>query len=209
MEYLNGLPVIYLDINLDLEDSSGMGAISFVDNPATQTLWTTYSESEFHFAEVRNEEKRMITAPVMLADTPIIRYHESIGKFWTKFNANTIEKMMMKYFMSNQIHNVNEMHNGYRVVDNVYMIESYIVSDKVESKLYPNIPRGSWIATFYIDCQEYWDNNIKTGKFKGISLEGGFIQKTDDYQYAAIEAIISNESLNEEEVFNKIKEIIK
>ena len=209
MEYLDGLPIIDLDVLLDLDNTSGMGAISFVDNPATRTMWTTYSDETHQFAEVRNEEKRMITAPVMLADTPIIRYHESIGKFWTRFKPSTIEKMMKKYFMTNKIHNINEDHDGFKVVDNIYMVESYLINDKIESKLYPEIPTGSWIATFYVDDEKYWEEKIKNGAFKGISLEGRFIQKTDEYQYAAIEAILTDESLTEEEIFDKIKEILQ
>ena len=41
-----------------------------------------------------NEEKRMVTSPVMLAETPILRYNPDLGKYWVKFKADTIEKMM-------------------------------------------------------------------------------------------------------------------
>ena len=208
MEYIDGLPVIYLDINTELTDESGVNAISFADSPATKNLWLTYSTDEHKFAEIRNEEKRMITAPVMLADTAIIRYDKSVGKFWTKFKPESVQKMMVKYFMQNKINNINEMHSGTRVVDNVYMIESYLVGDKVSSNVYPDAPAGSWIATFYIDDQKYWDEKIKTGEFKGISLEGDFIKYTEEYQYAAIEMLLSNTDLSEDELYNQIKNIL-
>jgi hypothetical protein len=184
-----------------------MGAISFVDKPATKTIWDAYNEGEFKFAEVRNEDKRMITAPVMLADTPILRYHKSVGKFWTRFKAESIERMMKKYFMQNKIHNVNEMHNGFQIVDNVYMVESYLVSDKVTSVVFPDAPIGSWIATFYIDDQKYWNEKIKTGQFMGISLEGDFVRKTEEYQYAAISHLL-NSNISEDELYTALKEIL-
>lgn len=208
MEYLDGLPIIDLEITLDLDDNSGVDAIAFVDKPATLTEWQLFNEEDFKFGEVRNEEKRLITAPVMLANTPIIRYHESIGKYYTRFKPEVIEKMMKKYFMSNKIHNINESHDGYKVVDDVYMIESYLVNDKVSSKLYPDAPEGTWIATFYVDSQEYWDEKVKNGEFTGVSLEGDFIKKTDEFKYATIESLLEQD-LTEEELYNHIQEILK
>jgi hypothetical protein len=140
-----------------------------------------------------NEEKRIITAPVMLAETPILRFNPAVGKYYVKFSENTILKMMKKYFKENKIHRVNEEHDPKRTASGVYMIESFIVGDNTESKLYPDIPKGSWIASFYVEDEDYW-NKIKEEGFTGFSLEGYF---EEQYEMELINKI-----------FNRVKNIV-
>ena len=130
------------------------------------------------FQELDNE-KRIVTAPVMLAETPIMRYNSELGKYWVKFKADTIEKMMRKYFKENKIHKVNTNHDPKSQKDGVYMMESYIVGDRNSSKLFPNVPEGSWVATYYVDNDDVWEK-IKEGEYNGFSLEGYFIEKYED-----------------------------
>lgn len=126
-----------------------------------------------------NDEKRLVTAPVMLAETPIARYNPELGKYYVKFSKDTIEKMMRKYFKENKIHKVNINHDPTQQQDGIYMMESYIVGDRNQSKLFPDIPEGSWVATFYVDNPEVWEK-VKDGEYNGFSLEGYFIEKYED-----------------------------
>lgn len=130
------------------------------------------------FQEI-NEEKRMVTAPVMLAETKILRYSPDLGKYYVKFSKDTIMKMMKKYFKENKIHNINTDHDENAVKDDVYMIESYIVDDRNQSKLYPDLPDGSWVATYLVENDDVWEK-IKEGEYNGFSLEGYFIEKYED-----------------------------
>jgi hypothetical protein len=94
--------------------------------------------------------------------------------------------MMKKYLKENKIHNVNTNHNPDEKRDGVYMIESYIVDDRNHSKLFPNIPEGSWVATFSVENDEVW-NQIKSGEYTGFSLEGMFIEKYENEMINNIE----------------------
>ena len=134
---------------------------------------------ETHIFQETNDEKRMVTAPVMIAETPILRYNPELGKYYVKFSKNTIEKMMKKYFKENKIHNVNVNHDDKAIKDDVYMVESYIVDDRNQSKLFPDLPEGSWVATYLVENDEVWDK-IKSGEYQGFSLEGYFIEKYED-----------------------------
>ena len=158
-----------------------------------------------------NNEKRLVTSPVMLAETPILRYNENLGKYYVKFKADTIEKMMKKYFKENKIHKVNTNHDPKSRKDGVYMIESYIVGNRNSSKLFPDLPNGSWMATFFIENDEVWEQ-IKTGEFNGFSLEGFFIEKYEDDMIGRIEEelesiINSEDDDNTKEI--KIKKLLK
>jgi hypothetical protein len=151
-------------------------AIRKMERINNQLRMTPFSKEEFQDI---NYEKRIVTAPVMLAETPILRYNPDLGKYFVKFKPETIEKMMKKYFKENKIHKVNTNHDPKSVKNGVYMMESYIVGDRNSSKLFPDLPEGSWVATFYVDNDEVWDK-IKKGEYNGFSLEGYFIEKYED-----------------------------
>lgn len=211
MEFYNNKPVIYMDVDVDIDNISGMQAASFVDRPATQTIWAAYKDVSTEIIpqaySISTDEERLVTGPVMLANTPILRRDDSIGEYYSVYTPESIKKMMKKYFMQNKIHNVNEMHDATRIVDNVFLIESYILTETLQSTLFPDIPCGSWMATYYIDNVEYWNSSIKTGKFKGISLEGNFIPSLEAVQYQKIQQLI-NSNLTDEELYASIKRIL-
>lgn len=166
--------VIYLDI--EEEDMySGVEAISFVDEPAIQIDWQTYSkEGKKKFK--KDDVKRIITSPVMLAETPIYRYSEEMGEYYVKYSADSIFKMRNKFHMDGYQDRVNEMHDSKRPVKDVYMVESFIVGDKVKSELYPDLPNGTWVASWFVKDEEYYNKLVSSDEFNGVSLEGYFIE---------------------------------
>jgi len=205
-ETYKGLPLVDLTLDENIDNNSGMNRLSFVENPAIKTDWQLFENIDLNFAEIKDEDKRLITTPIMLADTPILR--EIKGKFfYSKFSPSTIEMMMKKYFMQNKIHNINESHDPKKVIDGVFMIESFISGTRANSTLYPNIPNGSWVSTFYVEDKKYWER-IKNGTFTGVSLEGVFEISDTEFLYGVVEQIINDNSLSEDEKFEQIKSIL-
>lgn len=191
---MDKLPIFYLEIDENLEES-GVDAISFVDAPATEVAWHKFSkEQKFK----KDEERRVVTSPVMLAETEIFRSSPKMGDYLVKFSADTIFRMMQKYFKDNKIHRVNEDHNSKREVEGVTMIESFIVGDRVKSELYPDIPAGSWVASFHIQDEDYWNDVINSDEFTGFSLEGSF---------DLLEVAMSEDEPTDEELYNEIRNI--
>lgn len=205
--------IIYLDID-ENDMFSGMDAISFVKTPATQLTWNTFSEQgdkrKHNFN--KDEVKRVVTGPIMLCETPIKRSSKELGIYYVKFSEKTIFNMMVKYFKENKIHTVNENHDGKRRVESVYLIESFIISDRVTSELYPGLPMGTWMGSFYIADEDYWNNVILAEEFEGFSLEGHFIEK---YEMSMIDDVLDNvkETLfsdeNEDVIIEKISKLLK
>jgi len=161
--------------------------------------------------QFQENEKRIITAPIMVAETEIPRYNPLIGNYFVKFSKDTILKMMKKYFKENKINNVNEQHNPKKVVNGVYLIESFIVGERVKTDLYPNIPDGSWVGSFYIEDEDYW-NKLKTDdNFNGFSLEGRFIEQYEqdmiDKKFNDIRSIL-NEDITDKNKELKIKTLL-
>lgn len=190
--------IIYLDI--EEEDMySGMDAISFVDQPAIEINWNAFSkEGKEKKLFQTNKVEQIVTSPVMLAETEIFRNSEELGDYYVKFSADMISRMRNKYVMDGRVNEVNENHDSKRKVKDVYMVESYIVGDKVTSELYPDLPAGTWVASFHIPSEKYWNEKIMSGEFKGFSLEGFFIE---NYEMSLKEKGV-------DEAFDKIEEVL-
>jgi len=200
-------PIVYLEI--DFEDmESGVSAISFVDKPATEIGWMTFNEiQKFEKKDVQ----RIITGPIMLAETEILRFSESLGEYFVKFSKKTVFDMMKKYFKENKIHQVNEQHDTKRKVNNVYMIESFIINERTRSENFKDLPDGTWMATFFVEDGEYWNNQVMKGDFSGFSLEGMFSEKYEEELveviYSKIEKIL--EHPDQDYVFEELKRVLK
>jgi len=208
----NNLPTIYLEI--DIEDmESGVSAISFVDKPATEVEWMTFNSisKEVNQKFEKKEVERIITGPIMVSETPIYRFSSVIGPYFVKFSKKTVFDMMKKYFKENKIHQINEQHDSKRKVKDVYMVESFIINDRTRSEVFEGLPDGTWMASFFVEDENYWDKVVMKGGFTGFSLEGMFSEKYEDELieeiYSKIEKIL--EHPDEDYVFEEIKRILK
>lgn len=127
---------------------------------------------------VQSEEERIVSGPLMLADTPIYRFDE-YGEYYVVFNADTIKKIVQKYFKKGYQSNVNLMHDPTRQVEGITLFESFITSEKRGIKAmkgFEDAPEGSWFGSFKIENEEVW-TMVKEGDFKGFSVEGVFNYK--------------------------------
>lgn len=167
------LPIFNLVIND--EDESGVSYVALVDDPAIQRNWFAFNKQEFKF--VADVERRIITGALMIADLPIYRSNASMGEFYVVFDKIQIEKCVQKFFKNGNTANVNMMHDAERQVNGVYMFESFIVDSSRGIKApegFTGITEGSWIGSFKVDNDDVWNNYVKTGEFKGYSVEGMF-----------------------------------
>jgi hypothetical protein len=127
------------------------------------------------------------------------------------FSEDSIFKMMKKYFKEGKIHRVNEEHNSKRIVNDVIMIESFIVGDRVTSELYPYLTKVTWVASFHIMDEDYWNNVIMSDEFTGFSLEGAFIEKYEedliDETYSKVKDMMMSD-ISDDEIISEIKRMI-
>lgn len=183
------LPVYKLVI--DDSDELGVDFVALVDKPAIEKNWMAFDEVK-QYSFVADKDRRLISGALMAADLPIYRRDES-GEYYVIFDKEQIEKIAQRYFKSGFIHNVNMMHDAERKVTGVYMVESMII-DKSRGirtpECYPTLTEGSWFGTFKVDNDEVWNDFIKTGVFKGFSVEGAFShRKLTDMPQEQIEGV--------------------
>lgn len=168
------LPVYELLINEDVNDDAEVNFVALVDRPAIQKNWNAF-KNKVKF-EIVSEEKRIISGPLMLADTPIFRSDATHGDYYVTFSKDTILKIAQKFFKKGYQANVNVEHNPDYKVEDMVMFESFI-SDKdrgiAPMKGFEDAPDGSWFGSFKVDSEDAW-NKVKNGEVKGFSVEGVF-----------------------------------
>jgi Putative phage serine protease XkdF len=173
------LPIYLLEINEDLMDGSEVDFVALVDKPAIERNFLRFKEDRMNF-EIQDEERRIISGPIMLADTPIYR-NDNGQEYFVSFPKDTIYKIVKKMFQKGYTSNVNLMHDPNQVVDGVTMFEIWITDESrgiKPMKGFEDAPDGSAFASYSIDNQDVW-NDVKSGKFKGFSVEGMFNYKKE------------------------------
>jgi len=130
---------------------------------------------------IQDEDRRIISGALMLADTPIYRNDPKRGEYYCTFSKDTIEKIAVNFFDKGFQKNVNFMHNG-EIIEGFVMFESFI-SDKsrgiLPMKGFEDCKDGSWFGSFKVENEKAWQV-IKEGNFKGFSIEGSFGINADD-----------------------------
>lgn len=122
------------------------------------------------------DEQQIIVSPVMIPDLMIPRYNELGEEYMVYFDAKTIKEMAYKYAKDKLLDKVNLEHDSEQFVEDIYLVESWIKEDENDksNKYGFDLPVGTWFTMYKIDNKDVWENQIKAGKVKGVSLEGLF-----------------------------------
>lgn len=162
----NGLPVYALFIDSDLE---GIDFVSLVDMPAIQRDFIAFAkETEVKFSI--DEEKRIVSGPVLIPDQKIYRKTEK-GDFYVTFDRKAIEAVAQKFFADGNANNVNLMHD--KEVNGCVYFESYFIDHarNIAPVEFSDLPDGTWIMSAKINNPDVWAL-IKNGTLRGFSVEG-------------------------------------
>lgn len=197
------LPIYELKINDSLKDDSEVSYVALVDEPAIKRDFILFNDekkkkkSKIEF-KIISDEQRIISGPLMLADELIYRTPNKTIKtdHYVKFTAETIKQIAIKFAKRKYQANVNLMHDENQVVKGVTMFESWITDSTRGIKAmegFEDVADGSWFGSFFVENQEVW-NSIKSGEYKGFSVEGLF-----DYEEALTP---------EEEALKKIEHLL-
>jgi hypothetical protein len=169
------LPVFKLKIDPNLTNESEVDFVALVDMPAIEKDFMAFNKQPLKFSV--NEERRIISGPLMLADKLIYRENDTMGQHYVVFDKDTIQQIAIKYAKKKYLSNVNEMHDPNKPLQGVTLFESFIV-DKERGiqpmKGYEDSADGSWFGSMFVENDQAWAD-VKSGKFKGFSVEGMFI----------------------------------
>ena len=119
------------------------------------------------------------------------------------FSKDTVKKIAFKYLKDKNISNVNIEHNPKNSLDDVSLVESWIVTDPKNDKSNQygyELPLGTWFGIVQVKDKDVFEKYVESGVVKGFSLEGYFEQKlvkfhdtkydTDTYILSEIENLL-------------------
>jgi hypothetical protein len=182
------------------DPESGVYKLSLVESPAIGEEWIYLSKQQSVVKmKTLSEEKRLIVGPALIPGIRIPRINEeTLEEYDITFPEDTVElaaQLYMKRLYNNQ---TNIEHS--QDVSGVSVVESWIISDPEMDKsksLGLNLPKGTWMTALKVDNEEVWTDYVKSGKVKGISIEGLLEYK---------EIKMSEEDKNLQEIKNLLNE---
>lgn len=189
------LPFIEFKLSDDVE---GLQAIAFVDTPAIGLNYQAFAPHKF---EIINEEKRIVMGAAMIPDLPIYRRDER-GEYYAIFRKETIKALVQKLFKENKHNNFNEQHNAFKILDGVYIYQSFITDQELgilAPKGFENVADGTWFIAAKVENDEAWSKVKEDGILKGFSVEGVF--DLEPYKFKKMNKI------NLESVINTLKSV--
>jgi Putative phage serine protease XkdF len=199
------LPVFRMLIDEDLESDAQVDFVALVPNPAIEKNFQAFSERQRF--NIDNEDQRIISGPLMLADTPIYRNDPKMGEYFVVFDKANVMKACQKFFKCGFQNNVNLFHDPSMVPGGVTMFESF-VADSARGispmRGFEDAKDGSWFGSFKVDNPELW-GRIKSGEFSGFSIEGMFGVEPAEPQE---EAMVPLTPEDQKSILDEIKAIL-
>jgi len=149
-------------------------------NPQTELvetplgIGTEFSKQEF-------ADKQIVAGPFMIPNKLIYRNDEN-GEYYVYFSEDTIEKIAYKYMQHKYTDNTNLEHMETLQLNDVFVVESWLIADpkKDKSLIYSGgeeYPKGTWYGMMKVKDKVVWDEYVKSGRVKGFSVEGFFIDE--------------------------------
>ena len=198
---MNNMDTIELIIDESVE-AEGISAISLVEFPAIEENFVALSKDQ-HKVEFRtvDKEKRIIVGLALVPNKLIYRRRGDY-EYNITFSKETVRKASELYLKRLKNNNTTLEHE--ELTSGVSVIESWIVEDPSKDKtaLYDlNAKEGDWAVVMKVDNDAVWQD-VKNGKYLGLSIEGIFSDKQE-------EEMSSLEEMTEEEAALLLQEIKK
>jgi hypothetical protein len=167
--------IISFDVYIDEEEMTGVDKISLVKRPAIleNFIYMGDEQPEQYKQISLSDDKQIVVGPALIPDLEIVRKDEDGEPYFIKYSKEQIEKIAQKFFKFKTAKSVNKDHKENQAED-TYIYESWIVGENDKAKsLGFDVPVGTWMVSMKVDNTELWEQ-IKSGKYKGFSIEGLF-----------------------------------
>lgn len=162
----------------EMQELMGIQAISIVENPAIEEDFIALNTQKVEFA-TQNQEKRILMGAALIPNKPIYR-RAGEEEFYVYFSKDTIRKASELFFQNGNQNKSTLEHES--ELKGLSAVESWIVEDeqKDKTRLYGlDVPVGTWMVSMKVNNDDVWENYVKTGKVKGFSIEGYFVDKVN------------------------------
>ena len=192
-------------VELLLDESSlqaGIQAISVVESPAIEEDFVALKDEQPKIElKTIDKEKRILMGAALIPNKPIYR-RSGEDEYYIYFSQDTVRKASELFFINGNQNKATLEHQ--MDVQGTSVVESWIIEgEQDKSRMYGmDLPVGTWMVSMKILNDELWEGYVKSGKVKGFSIEGYFVDKVEASKQ-------DPEEDKAEEQLNAIKAIIK
>ena len=161
----------------EADPASGVFALSLVENPAIQADFVYLSKQiEMVKLATVDTDKRIIIGPALIPELLINRIDPRSGEEYDiTFPEETVLRIAELYLQRQMNNNTTLEHQ--QSVEDVSVVQSWVVENPradLSNTYGMEWPKGTWMVKMRVNNEEVWQDYVKTGKVKGISLEGAF-----------------------------------
>jgi hypothetical protein len=193
-----------IELILDEQNiENGIEAISVVENPAIEEDFIALNTQLIELKEL-NKEKQILLGALLIPNKPIYRKNGD-DEYYIYFSRETVEKASQMYLIKGNQNNSTLEHQ--HELSGLSLVESWIVEDEIHDKSRKygmNVPIGTWMGAVKVNNNEVWNDYVKTGKVKGFSIEGYFIDKIEKPKAE----LKSQEEIDADLLLFKIKDVL-
>jgi hypothetical protein len=190
-----------VELLLDEESlQAGIQAISVVESPAIEEDFIALKDERIELKTI-DKEKRILMGAALIPNKPIYRRNGE-DEYYIYFSQDTVRKASELFFINGNQNKATLEHQ--MDVQGTSVVESWIIEgEQDKSRMYGmDLPVGTWMVSMKILNDELWEGYVKSGKVKGFSIEGYFVDKVEASKQDPKE-------VEAEEQLNAIKAIIK
>ncbi|MDB4397249.1 XkdF-like putative serine protease domain-containing protein [Akkermansiaceae bacterium] len=197
-----------VELILDEDQEIGIEAISVVENPAIEEDFIALKSQEFKLAEV-DKERRILMGALLIPNKPIYRRNGE-DEYYIYFSKDTVLKASQMYLTQGKQNNSTLEHQY--AIEGLSLVESWLVEDKVHDKSVKygmDLPLGTWVGSVKVNNDKIWNEFVKTGKVKGFSIEGMFIDKMERPKEEIKDELAAIEEAEADYLLSQVTAIIK
>jgi hypothetical protein len=186
--------LITYDIGIDLSDpETGLDSNSLVHDPAHEIVFQAFGKDEkkkniklssvksliednFHQTQRFNDEEMIVSGVAISAEKEIYR-NDGEEEYNVKFSKQSIKDIIHDYARKGNFNNLNLEHDPNKKAEGVYLIHSYQIDEAngfTAPERFKEEKDGSWITSYKFENKELYDK-VKSGEYRGFSVEGVFI----------------------------------
>jgi len=169
-------------VELLLDESSlqaGIQAISVVESPAIEEDFVALKDEQPKIElKTIDKEKRILMGAALIPNKPIYR-GSGEDEYYIYFSGDTVRKASELFFINGNQNKATLEHQ--MDVQGTSVVESWIIEgEQDKSRMYGmDLPVGTWMVSMKILNDELWEGYVKSGKVKGFSIEGYFVDKVE------------------------------
>ena len=169
-----------VELLLDEESlQAGIQAISVVESPAIEEDFVALKDEQPKIElKTIDKEKRILMGAALIPNKPIYRRNGE-DEYYIYFSQDTVRKASELFFINGNQNKATLEHQ--MDVQGTSVVESWIIEgEQDKSRMYGmELPVGTWMVSMKILNDELWEGYVKSGKVKGFSIEGYFVDKVE------------------------------